>query len=134
RDRRRGARHPRRRRAPAGVLRVRRARAQGRVGAGALKTADRWIALGAPVVAMVTVGVGLELASRGGVRSALVYGAPPARGPGVLAWQVVPFEERNGLREPLARAEIEVQARAGGDGSSWRGETNADGVAEASIP
>jgi hypothetical protein len=98
-----------------------------------LKRADRWIALGAPVIAMVTVGVGLEVGSRAGVRSALVYGAPPSRGLDALAWQVVPFEEHDGQRDPLVHAPIDVLAVAGGKRWAWHGITNADGVAEANL-
>jgi hypothetical protein len=92
--------------------------------------AERWLALGAPVVAMATVGVGLELGGRGSVRAALVYGARPARGGSGIAWQVVVAEESNGMREGLAHADIVVAGRSGDRSATWDGATNGDGVAE----
>jgi hypothetical protein len=93
--------------------------------------ADRWLAMGAPVVAMATVGVGLEIGGRDGVRAAVVYGAPEARGSSGAAWQVVVAEEKNGMREGLAGVPVEVAGRAGDHTATWHGATNRDGIAEA---
>jgi hypothetical protein len=93
--------------------------------------ADRWLAMGAPVVAVATVGVGLEIGGRDGVRAAVVYGAPKAHGSPGTAWQVVVAEEKNGMREGIAGVPVEVVGRAGDHAATWHGATNRDGIAEA---
>jgi hypothetical protein len=90
----------------------------------------RWLALATPVVAMVAVGVGLEVGARGGVRAAVVQGAPMSRAGTGLAWQLVASEEEHGMREPLAHADVKVVGRAGGASATWQGTTDGDGVAE----
>ncbi len=96
-----------------------------------MSRADRWLAMGAPVVAMATVGVGLEIGGRDGVRAAVVYGAPKAQGSPGTAWQVVVAEEKSGMREGLAGVPVEVVGRAADRAATWHGATNGDGIAEA---
>jgi hypothetical protein len=101
------------------------------MGVAEVSRVDRWLAAVTPVVAMVAVGMGLELGGHGGVRAARVYAARPARAVARLAWQVVAAEEDRGVTEPLANADVEVTGRTAGASAVWRGTTNGDGVAEA---
>ncbi len=94
---------------------------------------ERWLAIGTPVVAMATVGLGLQIGARRAVRSVLVYGAPLARGASSTAWQVVVSEEQGAIREPIEHADLDVTVEAGGRPSHWHGETNIDGVAEVTL-
>jgi hypothetical protein len=103
------------------------------LGVVAVIRAYRWIAIGTPVAAMATVGVGLELGARRSACAALVYGAPRANGASALAWQIAVASEDHGLREPAVGADVDVVGRAAGRSATWRGKTNADGVVEASL-
>jgi len=78
---------------------------------------------------MTAVAIGLRLGARGGLRAAVVYGAAPAAGAQELAWQVVVFDEDQGMREPVTGLDVSV-AYAGNGAAQGRGVTNADGVAE----
>jgi len=100
----------------------------------ATSRAERLLALLTPAVAMTAVAVGLRLGARGELRAAVVYGAPAATGASWLAWQVVVFDEDQGMRQPVAALPVEVVAHAGntaGASAVWKGVTNVDGVAEA---
>ncbi len=83
-----------------------------------------------PLVAVATLAAGLRMGASPAVRSAVVYGAPPAAGHAGLAWQVVTLLEDRGVREATALARVSVVARARGLESRWEGSTNEDGVAE----
>jgi hypothetical protein len=91
-----------------------------------------------PLVAMATLAVGLRIGAGNAVHAALVYGAPPARGSTVRAWQVVSVLEDRGVREsvPLKALTVRATAPATGDAparareAEWNGDTNVDGVAE----
>ena len=95
--------------------------------------AERFLLVLTPAVAMTAVAVGLRLGSRGGLRAAVVYAAPMAAGARELAWQVVIFDEDQGMREPVAGLDIDVIARVKDVRAAWRGVTNTDGVAEAGL-
>jgi hypothetical protein len=95
------------------------------------------IQLGAPVVAVAALMVGLRVGASDAVRAAVVFGAPPARaaagGETRLAWQVLTFRDDRGVRETLALKGLSVTARARGQEARWTGESNEDGVAEVSL-
>jgi hypothetical protein len=82
---------------------------------------------------MTAVAVGLRIGARGGVRGAVVYGAPPASHAASLAWQVVVFDENEGAREPVAGVDVTTLARTVDTSVQGRGTTNGDGVAEVSL-
>jgi hypothetical protein len=94
---------------------------------------ERWLVIGTPAVAMATVGLGLQIGARRGVRAALVYGAPQARAGLVSAWQIVVSDEQGSFREPVEHAEVGVLTTEDG-WNDWHGATNGDGVAEAYLP
>jgi hypothetical protein len=89
---------------------------------------ERILLVATPAVAMATVAIGLHIGGRDGVRSAVVRGAPPAGGS--IAWQVVVFDEDNGVRQPVPGLPIDVEAHEGSASATWQGATNVDGVAE----
>src|SRR5579859_3987594 len=95
---------------------------------------ERLLLVLTPAVAMTAVAVGLRVGARGEVRAAVVYGASAAAGARELAWQVVVFDEDQGVREPVSGLPLSVDARAGEVVSQWLGATNADGVAELALP
>jgi hypothetical protein len=95
---------------------------------------ERVLLLATPIVAMAAVALGLRVGAGGRVRAAVVYGAPESDAGTGLAWQVVAFDEDHGTREPVALAEIDVTARAGGREARWVGSTNEDGAAEMLLP
>ena len=89
-----------------------------------------------PLVAMATLAVGLRIGAGNAVHAALVYGAPPARGSTMRAWQVVSVLEDRAVREsvPLKALTVRATAQATADAPAreavWNGDTNVDGVAE----
>ncbi len=82
---------------------------------------------------MTAVAVGLRIGARGGVRAAVVHGAPAASPPAPLAWQIVVFDEEQGAREPVAGADVIALARTVDASSRSQATTNGDGVAEVSL-
>jgi hypothetical protein len=94
---------------------------------------ERLLMVLAPAVAMAAVALGLRLGARGGLRAAVVYGAPPSAANAGLAWPVVVFDEDRGAREPSSGVPVDVVARMTTASApvSWQGVTNADGVVEA---
>lgn len=84
-----------------------------------------------PIVAFVTLAIGLRIGARSAVRAAIVYGAPPAAAASGLAWQVQTIDEDNAVRTPAAVAALSVDAHANGRHARWSGASNEDGVAEA---
>ena len=99
-----------------------------------MATAHRIAIVGTPVVALATLAVGLRVGAGSATHAAIVYAAPRARGATAFAWQVVTLVEDHGARETERRAGITVRARtAQGKEATWTGDTNADGVAEATL-
>jgi hypothetical protein len=87
-----------------------------------------------PLVALATFAVGLRVGASKTVDAATIFGAPPAAGREGLAWQILTVHEDRGVREAVALPDITVQATSGGHEATWRGATNADGIAEAWLP
>lgn len=90
-----------------------------------------------PVVAVVTMMIGLGVGARRSTRAAIVFGAAPGRprpdGHVVLAWQVRTALVDRGVREASPDRGVTITARSGAKEARWHGRTNADGVAEASL-
>jgi hypothetical protein len=87
-----------------------------------------------PLVAVLVLVLGLRVGAKGAVRAATVYGAPPAKGSTVVAWQVVTFLDDRGVREATAMKGLEVTATTkSGKKASFRGDTNVDGVLEVAL-
>ncbi len=84
-----------------------------------------------PMVAIATLALGLTIGAPSAVRAAIVYGAPAARGGTARVWQLVSVLEDRAVRESVRVDKLTVTAR-GRDAHEavWRGDTNADGVAE----
>jgi hypothetical protein len=80
---------------------------------------------------MLAVALGLGLGAHGGSRAAIVVGAQASDAGTGVTWQVAAFDEEHGIRTPRAHAPIALIARGFGVAAEWRGETNADGIAEA---
>jgi hypothetical protein len=91
---------------------------------------ERLLLVGAPLVALSVVALGLRLGARSEVVSAIVFGAPTSGAGTGLAWQVLVFDEDRGVRWPVALARIDVTARSAGSEARWSGPTNDDGTAE----
>ncbi len=83
-----------------------------------------------PLVAVALLILGLRIGAKGSVRAATVWGAPPAGGSRLLAWQIVTYLDDRGVRESVPVKTLTVTARLGGETATWTGDTNGDGVAE----
>ena len=90
--------------------------------------------VGAPIVAVGTLMLGLRIGAGDAVRAAVVFGAPIARtAPGEkprVAWQVLTFLDDRGVRETVPVKALRVVGRTRRDAAEWRGSSNVDGVAE----
>lgn len=95
---------------------------------------DRLLAVLAPFAAALAVAAGLRWGAPQGVAAAIVYGAPAAASATAAAWQVFAFRDDGGSRWPMAAAPLSIVTRHGESFAQWRGDTNADGVAEARLP
>ncbi len=93
--------------------------------------ARKIVMLGAPLLAMATVALGLRVGAGSAMRAAVVHGAPRAARASTFAWQLGTFLEDRGVREAVAVRGLTVIARGeNGAEAMWRGESNRDGVAE----
>lgn len=95
---------------------------------------ERLLMMATPMVAMVTVALGLRFGAGDAVRSAVLYGAPPSHAATGLAWQLVVFDEDRKLREPAAHLDVDIVAHGRTGDARWHGQTNEDGVAEVQLP
>lgn len=97
-------------------------------------TLRRVVQIVAPLVAILTLMIGLRVGAGEAVRAAVVFGFPPGSpapdGKTRLAWQVLTFLDDRGVKETIPMRGLTVVARAKGKESTWSGETNLDGVAE----
>jgi hypothetical protein len=93
--------------------------------------------VGAPIVAILTLMIGLRVGAGEAVRAAVVFGAPAPRpspnGSTRLAWQLLTFLDDRGVKETIPMSGIEVVARSKGREARWKGASNKDGVAEVSL-
>jgi hypothetical protein len=93
--------------------------------------------VGAPLVAILTLMIGLRIGAGEAVRAAVVFGAPPGRpapdGKTRLAWQILTFVDDRGVKETVPVAGLSVVARSKGHEARWSGESNGDGIAEIAL-
>jgi hypothetical protein len=93
--------------------------------------------IGAPIVAILTLMIGLRIGAGEAVRAAVLFGAPPGHpapnGSTRLAWQLLTFLDDRGVKETIPMKGIEVVARSKGHEARWKGASNADGIAEVSL-
>jgi hypothetical protein len=91
-----------------------------------------------PVLAVATLIVGLRLGAVGAVRSASVFAAPPGRPiapgqPAPMALQVLTYVDDRSVRESVPMKGLSVRLRGRDHEARWFGESNADGIAEATL-
>ena len=90
--------------------------------------------IGAPLVAVLTLMLGLRIGAGEAVRAAVLFGAPLGRpapnGNTRVAWQLLTFLDDRGVKETIPMKGIEVIARSKGHEARWKGASNADGIAE----
>ncbi len=93
--------------------------------------------IGAPIVAILTLMIGLRIGAGEAVHAAVLFGAPLGRpapnGNTRLAWQLLTFLDDRGVKETIPMKGIEVVARSKGHEARWKGASNADGIAEVSF-
>lgn len=93
--------------------------------------------IGAPLVAILTLMIGLRIGAGEAVRAAVVFGAPlphpSPNGSTRLVWQLLTFLDDRGVKETIPMKGIEVVARSKGHEARWQGASNADGIAEVSL-
>src|SRR5688572_710438 len=92
----------------------------------------------APIVAVLTLMIGLRVGAGDAVRSATLFAAPPGRphapdAPTPLAWQLLTYLEDRGVPETISVRNLTVVARAKGTEARWSGESNVDGIAEVNL-
>jgi hypothetical protein len=91
-----------------------------------------------PVLAVATLTVGLRLGASGAVRAASVFAAPPGRSPAPgqpapVALQVLTYVDDRTVRESVPVKGLSVRLRGRDHEARWVGESNADGIAEATL-
>ena len=88
----------------------------------------------APLIAVLTLMLGLRVGAGEAVRAAVVFGAPPGRpgpsGKTPLAWQLLTFVDDRGVKETVPMTGLAVVARSKGREARWTGASNKDGIAE----
>lgn len=94
-----------------------------------------YLVVGAPLVAVATLMIGLRIGAGSGFRAALVYGAPHAeieKQDDRFAYQIVTYFEDRGVREAIAMKGLEARAIStdGKQLAKWVTSSNEDGVAE----
>lgn len=93
--------------------------------------------IGAPLVAVATLMLGLRVGARSAIHAAQVFGAPAGRrgpdGKTRFAWQLLTFLDDRGVKESISLHGLTVVARAEGREARWAGDSNADGIAEVGL-
>jgi hypothetical protein len=93
--------------------------------------------IGAPLIAIFTLMIGLRIGAGEAVRAAVVFGAPlgqPAPdGKTRIAWQVLTFLDDRGVKETIPMSGLSVVARSKGREARWDGASNGDGIAEVAL-
>src|SRR3954463_12378473 len=91
----------------------------------------------APIVAILTLMIGLRVGAGEAVRAAVIFGAPPGHpapdGKTRLAWQMLTFIDDRGVKETIPMKGLVVIARAKGQEARWAGASNGDGIAEIAL-
>jgi len=93
--------------------------------------------IGAPIIAILTLMIGLRVGAGEDVRAATLFGAPLGRpapdGKTRIAWQMLTFFDSRGVKETIPMRGLSVVATANGQTARWEGASNADGVAEIAL-
>ena len=91
----------------------------------------------APIVAILTLMIGLRVGAGEAVRAAMIFGAPPGHaapnGKTRLAWQMLTFLDDRGVKETIPMRGLSVVARSHGREGRWTGASNGDGIAEIAL-
>lgn len=95
------------------------------------------VKVGAPIVAVLTLMLGLRIGAGESVRAAVVFAGPPGRpapnGKTRIAWQILTFLYDRGVKETIPMTGLTVVARSKGHEATWRGASNGDGIAEMAL-
>lgn len=93
----------------------------------------RLLLIAAPLVAVLTLMLGLRIGAGEAVRSAAIFAAPPTQGR--VSLQILTYYEERGVRETVAMTGLTLVARSNGGKKEarWRGVSNEDGIAEANL-
>lgn len=92
----------------------------------------RLLLIGAPIVAVLTLMLGLRIGAGEAVHSATIFAAPPTQGR--VALQLLTYYEERSVRETTAMHDLTLVATANdGKAARWKGDSNHDGIAEANL-
>lgn len=93
----------------------------------------RLLLIGAPILAVLTLMLGMRIGAGEAVFSAAIFAAPPTQGR--VALQILTYYEERNVRETVAMKGLSLVAtsNAGKKEARWRGESNEDGIAEANL-
>jgi hypothetical protein len=90
-----------------------------------------------PLVAILTLMIGLRVGAGEAVRAAVIFGAPPGHpgpdGKTPLAWQMLTVLDDRGVKETIPMKDLVVVARSNGHEARWTGASNVDGIAEIAL-
>jgi hypothetical protein len=91
----------------------------------------RLLLIGAPLVAVLTLMLGLRIGAGEAVHSAAIFAAPPTQGR--VALQILTYYEERSVRETVAMKDLTLVATSNGGKKEarWKGDSNEDGIAEA---
>src|SRR4051812_42696878 len=91
----------------------------------------------APLIAILTLMIGLRVGAGESVDAAVIFGAPPGlpapNGKTRLAWQILTFRDDRGVKETIAMQGLSAVARSNGHEARWEGASNSDGIAELAL-
>ena len=96
----------------------------------------RTLMIATPLVAVLTLMIGLRVGAGEAVQTAQVIAAAPGRPTPAgtpYAWQILTYLEDQGVRETVAMRDLVVVARGHGAEVRWTGASNEDGIAEANF-
>lgn len=93
----------------------------------------RLLLIAAPIVAVLTLMLGLRIGAGEAVHSAAIFAAPPTQGR--VSLQILTYYEDRGVREtaPMKDLSLVATSNAGKKESRWKGDSNEDGIAEANL-
>jgi hypothetical protein len=90
-----------------------------------------------PLVAILTLMIGLRVGAGEAVRAAVIFGAPPGHpapdGKTPIAWQMLTFLDDRGVKETIPMKDLVVVGRSKGHEARWTGASNGDGIAEIAL-
>ena len=96
-----------------------------------------WLVVGAPLVSVATLMIGLRIGAGESVHSATISAAPPGKpgpdGKTRVAWQLATSLDERMVKEMIAVPGLTVVARTKTEEARWSGRTNDDGIAEVNL-